>query len=305
MNNNRIKDFIYFDENAMTSYMAQINDGKIESEFYGSTITSTDTTENIAESNEDVLEATIQGNFIALKGDIHLLNKVIPMSTNTYLSNTEIGKEYALRKVHDNAYNRFEDYITHNKFVSQYPDEADFLLINDKISIFNLDNISNLINSDSFFNLCLNDINDAKEKLFNIKNQKGIENKKALVNNISKDIIEKEKEIKKDMNLLKDGMNLLRDILPTKTVIVTNKYIVPIREEFLRENPKLLLFKYDNQTVSILGKKIKQFSISDNVGIFSSMSNEITQECLKAFNIELENKFIISPVVIYYETVFE
>lgn len=305
MNNNRIKDFIYFDENAMTSYMAQINDGKIESEFYGSTITSTDTTENIAESNEDVLEATIQGNFIALKGDIHLLNKVIPMSTNTYLSNTEIGKEYALRKVHDNAYNRFEDYITHNKFVSQYPDKADFLLINDKISIFNLDNISNLINSDSFFNLCLNDINDAKEELFHIKNQKGIENKKALVNNINKNIIETEKEIEKNMNLLKDGMNLLRDILPTKTVIVTNKYIVPIREEFLRENPKLLLFKYDNQTVSILGKKIKQFSISDNVGIFSSMSNEITQECLKAFNIELENKFIISPVVIYYETVFE
>lgn len=297
-----IKDFIYFDEDSITSYMAQMNDGKIETEVLGTTVSSTDITENIAESDEETLEATLQGNIIALKGNINLISKIIPASTNTYLSNTEIGKDYAVRKMHDNAYNRFEKYIQNSNLLFTSNNDAkneDFILIKDKISIFDFDFLSNIITSKGLINLLLNDINQAKEQINALRNQKGIENKKAKIRAMAQDINKSEKELTDNIRLLQDGMSILKDILPTNTLIVTKEFIIPVRKEFLREESKMLMFKYDNQNVSILGKKLRKFSLSQNTGMFPEISNELTLNCLSAFDIELENKHIISPVVIY------
>ncbi|MCI8409532.1 MAG: hypothetical protein HFJ09_09750 [Lachnospiraceae bacterium] len=301
-NTKTIKDFIYFDEDSITSYMAQMNDGKIETEFLGTTVSSTDTTENIAENDEETLEATLQGNIIALKGNIHLISKIIPASTNTYLSNTEIGKDYAVRKMHDNAYNRFEKYIQNRNVLFTSNNDAkieDFILIKDQISIFDLDYISNIVGSEWLPELLLNDMNEAREQINTLKAQKGIENKKAQIKNISDNINKSEKELKKNIKLMQIAMSVLKDILPTDIVIVTKEFVIPVRKEFLREDSKMLMFKYDNQNVSILGKKLRKFSFSENTGIFSELYNELTQICLSTFDIELENKHIISPVVIY------
>lgn len=301
-NTKTIKDFIYFDEDSITSYMAQMNDGKIETEVLGTTVSSTDITENIAESDEETLEATLQGNIIALKGNIHLISKIIPASTNTYLSNTEIGKDYAVRKMHDNAYNRFEKYIQNRNVLFTSNNDAkieDFILIKDKINIFDLDYISNIVGSEWLPELLLNDMNEAREQINTLKAQKGIENKKAQIKNISDNINKSEKELKKNIKLIQIAMSVLKDILPTDIVIVTKEFVIPVRKEFLREDSKMLMFKYDNQNVSILGKKLRKFSFSENTGIFSELSNELTQICLSTFDIDLENKHIISPVVIY------
>lgn len=297
-----IKDFIYFDDDCITSYMAQINDGQIEQEFLGTTVASNDTTENIDESKEFTMSANLSGNIIAIKGDVKLLEKFIPASSNTYLSNLEIGKEYAIKKVHDNAYNRFEKYLKANDLLSnpQSSKPNDYVLLNERIKIFDIQQISSIANNDVVEKLMLQDAEEMiKNEISALKSQKNLDNKKTMVKQLEQNLCETKKEISKNLESLQYAFSLVKEFLPTDIIIVTDMYIIPIKQDFLRDDIKMFAFKHDNQKVHILGKISRKFSSSDDEGIYSSIVNPVLQECLEAFSIRLEGKYIISPVAIY------
>lgn len=106
--------------------------------------------------------------------------------------------------------------------------------------------------------------------------------------------------IKNEINSFSDILNLIKKFLPTNVIFIHPKFIIPINPEYLRETSKSILFKYDNQKLSILGKVTKKIELnSNNDNIFSTMLNSIVNEFFKVLTVDIKDKYILSPIAIY------
>ena len=87
--------------------------------------------------------------------------------------------------------------------------------------------------------------------------------------------------------------------MPTNVIFVNEKSIIPVNHKYLREDSKNIFFKYNNQKLNILGKITKKIELTNSNNDIFSILNYSMNDFFKMFSIDIENKFVLSPIGIY------
>ncbi|WP_317368884.1 hypothetical protein [uncultured Tyzzerella sp.] len=296
-----MRNFIYLDTDFLASFMAQENDGletlrNSESNVYSKDLSGTPTT---TQKSSSVLE----GNAAMIKGNV-TIEKTLESGLDITES-SELYREMASKVLHDNMFNYFEKYIEDNNSI-----KANSLDVSNIGKYININSEYTIINTDIIEKMC-------EEKflkdLFYMEHLGGdirIDKNNKLVNQQGKSI--DNVKLPPEIHMLtKMGSKLsyvFKSMIPTNTVFVVDNMIVVINEKYLREDIRMVNFKYSGQ-INITGKINKVCGTTDN-GSKKSASflidalnsvNECGIEFIKLLaNSNSKNIYIITPIAIYF-----
>jgi hypothetical protein len=322
---NFLKELVYLDTSFIHSFIAQNNDGL-------PTNISREMNEEVSESKE--LEqgfksgSFIEGKFTVGEFEIPLLfkspsgglvSRVQPgnfSSEKITLSQLESGREIISKQLHDNALSQFEKYLTDKnlaKDISDNPKPGDYIKVTSSFKIIDFKYLQTVLDPDSLIEFAFNESEEGlkklKEEISNIKNSKEKQVRLAELRHIENELKNAKSSMKKQFDFLIKALSYLSKILPTDSFVLMNKIISPLKNEYLREKPQELLFKYGGGTssieVTLIGKVTKEITKTkmpdlnsvDALYEFPSVVNAVLHE------ISLINTgdFIVSPIAIYFE----
>lgn len=119
----------------------------------------------------------------------------------------------------------------------------------------------------------------------------------GLAGNDNSDMIQTEELI--------DIIDAVTVLLPTDSFISIDKYMVPLKDKFLRETVKEVNFKYSGE-ISLIGKIVSPYkkpttlsAESPNMLQFSKTINSISLSLLSEIGLG-GARFIVSPIALYF-----
>ncbi|MDL5023339.1 DUF6414 family protein [Bacillus velezensis] len=315
-----MKEIIYIDTDLLHSYLAQSNGGLI-----------LETSNERGEEAKDISEKQAgyrsrtaldtkfkTGNFeipLFLKtpeGEIAV--KIEPgkhSSEKIAISQTESGKEIISKQLHDNA---LEDFIKENDFKSKCEKSGELVKIVDSFNIIDFNYLLKILQPDTLIDFMMKEYEDELHKLK--ESLKTAEGTSAEKQQMRRDLRSLEQEFTrtkdtqiKEFQYTEKTLMYLNDILPTESFLLMKNILTPLKNKFLRESAKELMFKYgrgkDNIKVTLIGKTT---SIVDNVEVPNFNGNNFLFEIPNVLNsvfgplgILKKGDCIISPIAIYFE----
>lgn len=292
-----IKDFIYLDKDYLNSYISQINDGNIISKIYTNIFNTSKLEEHIPETKEYTTNTGAETNAYIFKGNYSGNYKYTTEGTKNSFLETELGKEILFKQIHDNAFENLLSYVKAKNLLCNEQNISfnKYILTNKTFKILDLNYLISLFNNDmaDIYNYIL------KEEF---KNTEFSSNKSS-------------KELEKTLNLelknqgeilkyLSKMLNYINLLMPSSIILVDENFLIPLKQDYLRESGKSIFFKYNHTKLNILGKITRQYEnlLSHNIENNNNVFNQIIpliNNIFASFDINLENKYIISPVAIY------
>lgn len=286
---NILKHFIYLDTDTLNSYLSQINDGLLKAAL----------NESVDEIRREESENNIPGGTkmatdIGLKPifNMKFADEKDTIETTKTLSQIETGRELIEKILHDNAFDQLNKYLTSRGLIVGYEECEVGKYISDEESKFITRDLDYIINiyTDEFIDFMIE--NRSREKIKQAKE-------------VDYDIIKE--EIKKEEERTRRIFRIAKNILPYSKFIITNKFIIPITDKYLRESFKAIKFSYSSR-LKILGKYegvlSEAFKKEDGLDTFSGMLLSI-DDFLKTFFINIlrleEDIKILIPIALYFE----
>lgn len=307
-----MKDFIYLDTNYLTSYLSQINDGKIIQRIIGD-----------FEGNHSELEEgteTIEKN-VGLNGSVSAgvpvaastsadfsrsKTRISPMQKTSF-SEFEFGHSLISKSVHDNAFEELLKYTSTNKMIQ-----------NDKIGSYYFGEIPfNLFDLDFYEKFFGNETlraiaPDAFKSADEIALEAAIEAQREKIRTANKNQKHLAEKKLRDLQKLSTNSSMsaiikaLKEFCPTSCFLANSDLLIPLRSNFLRDGYKESMFKYSGG-VHLFGKITKQINITDiddsnDLFALNQFFDMIVIEVFKGFDILTNSSpLVISPVAIYFE----
>lgn len=288
---NNMRRFLYLDVESINSYISQINDGLPTNIVENSKILN----ENSRERDSSISgEAELELKFFKNGGKASIDSSIADNNKKTKTFETSNSKE---KKLYDDAFNKFENYLSQMNLLKSEPDEiGDFIKIQDEMFIIDLEYYKNIFSNDEMIEFIKrteiekifnNEIEKIKESTPNVP-IKEEQIKKQIKNNVDKKY--------KD---LKTVMNLILNIVPYNKFGVVNDCLIVLDDEYFRDKSKVIAYKYGGK-MTILGY-ITNISDSNN-----KERENAFQSFLILINVVMNNFFnkqrikIIHPIAIYY-----
>lgn len=293
-----MKRFLYYNQDSVNSFLAQIENGLLVSE--NNTAEKTDSTSNTTGIKSDVtgdLSAKVLGIGAALKGNLHADDSDTEVAT-TLIRNVQ---EKAL---HDYAFEKIYDYvITENLVNNDNPKIGDIVLVTETLTFLDFKYFQSLFSE----NGALKFSNDQTRKGMDAKIEelkgsfpkgtqmpplikKQIEDLKASVNKAEPE----RKELLKTMEVL-------RNTLPHDRFVMTSNMLIPLDDESFRDNPNIIAFKYGGE-MSIMGYVTNVVSNEEKQvpnNSFAPYYNTVNQMMLGLFNNQ-DKIYIVHPIALFY-----
>ena len=289
-----MKNFMYLDTDFLTSFMAQENDGlevirNLENNVYSKTTEGTPTTTKTESMNAEA-------NIAVAKGNIGTEKKIeSPIHID---ESSELYKEVVGRVLHDNVFNYFQNYID-NDFehcVSQPSKDSVGKYINFKgeFQIFNINALENICNQ-KFLKELFSFVDDAG-KINNISSHIAFTNTNQykLPNEINNTSI-----------LCSKVATIFKTIFPTDTVFIIDNMMIIINKEYLREDIKMINFKYSGE-MNVLGviNRIYDSTNNKSTSPFMDVLDSVNVCGIEMINTlcnkESKELYIITPIAIYF-----
>ena len=277
-----MKHYIYIDKEILNSYISQIYGGILERGKAEKELVEKETQE--ITTPEERIRATIKGGIPAiLNSDIETEYDLKEKSMRG-VDNSNTSKEVIEKIYHDNLLDNLIEYINNNEEVInnisdiQYGKYVEFKLPFNFVNHSYLKSISN------------NDFKKSFEKIMNATNPG---NDKTT------------KDAKFAMELIGNFTTFFDSCFPAKQLIISNNLIIPLDDQFLREKPEMIDFKYGGD-IAVIGKVTKDCSRDINVfGLYNREFGKAIEEVRQAmYNLFLPNykkSFIITPIALYFE----
>ena len=324
----KMKEIIYLDKNIINSFLAQIYDGL-------NTSTNRETGEEVKSGSEseegykrgnsfEVNANTGKGKFIGVfegpSGDVKF--RIQPgafESEKTNLYQTETGKEIITRQLHDNSLLQFEDYMISNNLIKHHTEEfnvGDYIKIKGYFKLFDFKFITKVIESlDILHNInveqsiqtisnVLNEL-DSKSKNLSHHQNKSTQTK-FLAQTEQKRIKDKTKQEKNSFDNIKKLLESTTALFSDKVFMTLNGFLLPLKEEFLREKAPDLMFNYDGVgegiEIVVVGKITRKINneTSLNFETLHSIVN-MSEFLLVGIDVAKKGDFIVSPIAVYFE----
>lgn len=278
-----MKHYIYIDKEIVNSYISQIYGGLLDKER---TEQSKDLKAN-KEINtpEEKIKATVKGGIPGIiSGDINVEYDTSEKETNTYLTEN-VSKEVIEKIYHDNLLDNLLEYINEQEYLVTSIEDIKYGCY------VSLDLPFNFVNHDYLKSISNKQFKDAFEKIMNITS--GSNNQT------------KTKQAKSAMELIANFTTFFESCFPAKQLIITDNLIIPINDEYLRENPNIIDFKYGGN-IRVIGKVTKDCSKDEEFfnlynSEFSKSIKEVKDAMYKIFLTKYKQSFIITPIALYFE----
>ncbi|MGE7874823.1 DUF6414 family protein [Bacillus paramycoides] len=331
-----MKELIYLDKEFLHSFIAQTNDGLI-------TTKSTELQEQRTETHQESKGAQSRG-FTEIQGDsgkfeipaflkspsAKITTRIAPgknFSESFSIADLEAGKEIISTQLHDNALNDFEKYLHNEELIKVIGDissnltleSGTYIKTTSHFTAMNFEVIEKML-GDHFFEIILHNFKAEKEKsIQEVENDVNIKpaQKKVAIQLINKQFKSIEESQTSEIKQVKTMLEYINQTVPAKAFFKMEKFFIPLKQTFLRENIDELIFKYGQKNSSVkatlIGKVTRKISIEETqFPDFSNMTSQPPQNVFGAFlgfplgilgtfDVIKANDFIVSPVAIYFE----
>lgn len=293
-----MKRFLYYNQDSVNSFLAQIENGLLVTE--NNTAEQTDSQSSTIGLNSDVsgdLSAKVLGIGAALKGNIHANDSDTEVAT-TLIRNVQEKAlhDYAFEKIYDyakkeNLINNDDPKIRDMVLITETPTFLDFnyfeMLFSEKGAVkFSNDQSKKTL--DDQINKLKENVPKGSQIPALVKNQ--IEEIKARVNNAEPE----RKELLKTIEVF-------RNTLPYNRFVMTSNMLIPLDDENFRDNPNTIAFKYGGE-ISIMGYVTNIITNTEKThpnNSFAPLYDAVNKILLNIFNDQNEI-YIIHPIALFY-----
>lgn len=301
-----MKHFVYLDIDIINSYLAQLNDGLINS--VGKENVAEVTEGKQLEDNPITDESTIGINIPGIFNYKHNINSEYITEVNT-ITQTNAGREIISKIIHDNSYDELFDYLSESVGIKQYNNSESintgtYIELSGNLRMVDLSALLSLFDED-FRNVYSTMINGEFSKSlenFNREERRSNETKKNQNQNKNK--------VKSDVKMFKnvtDVISYIAKLLPSDKYIIYEDILIPLDEKHLREDYNSLRYKYSNDSIifgQITGtvKDVMQFSLNAG-GALTPMFLALDDLLLSVYNLLGidENFKLMHPISWYYQ----
>jgi len=296
--------FLYYNQDSINSFLAQIEKGLLQMQQAGSSYTDSNTTNSELHSSvTGDLSAKLFGLGTSLKGDIKAIE-----SENVVIS--EMNKSIHEIILHDFAFDKVYDYLSNNKMIcSDNLKICDVVLSEEVPTFLDFGYIQGLFASNGVYKLASEQSRKEMESQLNelrqnIPKGKGVQIPQAVsaqikllentVKNAGKDSENERKELERTFDAI-------RSVLPYKRFLMTDCLLIPLVDDYFRDDPNIVSFKYGGK-ISMLGYVTNV--ITEDVKLNHSNDISPLYDMLNAVMLKLfKDKgevFIIHPIALFY-----
>lgn len=293
-----MKRFLYYNQDSVNSFLAQIEQGLLVKESAGQEETDTySTTTGVQSDFTGDLSAKVLGIGTALKGNIH------GEDTGTEVT-TDLIRNVQEKVMHDYAFDRVYTYAAENGLIkNEDPKIGDIVLISEVPTFLDFNYLQSLFSDNGAAKL----VNDQTKKTVDdtiaqmkaaipkgtqipvlVKQQ--IDELKAKVNNAEPERKELVKQIE-----------AIRNTFPYKRLLMTTNMLVPLDDEFFRDNPDIVAFKYGGR-ISVFGYVTNIVAATDKPNQnndFAQLYTTVNQIMISMFKGQ-DKVYVVHPVALFY-----
>lgn len=297
--------FLYYDEDSINSFLAQIEKGLLTKKEQENEIMNTISSQ--LEKSTDItgnLSAKVIGIGASLKGNIEATD-LDSEATSKLVKNVQE------KILHDYAFDNVYEYMESNQLLVEKPhDIGDIVLFNEYPTFLDFEYFQKLF------------AENGAVKFSNDQNKKQIDEEirkiKAATpkgSQLTNDVKEQIKKSKDQINKLENTINnaeperkevakiieVIRNTIPYNRFIMTEDMLIPLDDNNFRDAPEIIAFKYGG-SISILGyitniisKNHTPTQDNDFAGFYST----INQIMLNIFNGK-DKIYILHPIALFY-----
>lgn len=293
-----MKRFLYYNQDSVNSFLAQIENGLLVSE--NNTAEKTDSLSNTTGIKSDVagdLSAKVLGIGAALKGNLHADDSDTEVAT-TLIRNVQ---EKAL---HDYAFEKIYDYVINENLVNNdNPKIGDMVLVTETPTFLDF----------NYFQLLFSE--NGAVKFSNDQSKKELDSKLAelkasvpkgtqmpiLIKNQIDEIKAKVNNAEPERKELLKTIEVLRNTLPHDRFVITSNMLIPLDDENFRDNPDIIAFKYGGEmsimgyVTNVVSKEEKQTPNNN----FAPLYDTVNKVMLNIFNNQ-DKIYIVHPIALFY-----
>ncbi|WP_062513993.1 hypothetical protein [Halobacillus sp. KGW1] len=324
-----MREILYLDTDFLHSFLAQTNGGL-----------PTDYTNEFEESSFENLEQ-MQGhqskNFTELEGKSGKFSIPTIVETpeggiklhfepgkysaeKTFWQESDVGRELISKKLHDNSLIEFERYLEENSSLTQLTvidDEKGYVLIESSFELIDL-NTFEIAFSEGMVDMQVKEMKSLKDnELTEINQDSKLTSKeqKQQRDEVNKIFNAESKKVSEEFTEYREILGMLKKFMPSNVFIKTTNAIAPLKENFLRENRNMMLFKYGNRydgaKVKVLAKITRKLekkgepnsfnekdAIRESIEVFKGATDEMLIEHL---NLVQNGDFVVNPIAVYFE----
>lgn len=300
-----MKRFLYYDDDSINSFLAQIEQGLLTSKERTKEHTDTSSSQTGITSNiTGDLSAKLLGIGAALKGDIETTDSDTDIAS-------KLVRNVQEKILHDYAFDKVYSYMIEKDLLASQPQSiGEIVLLNEHPTFLDFEYFQKLFSENGAIKFA-NEQNkkQADEAIKQLKTSlpKGSQlppETKEQVRLIKAQIQELEDTIKKAEPERKETaktIEVIRNTIPYNRFIMTNNILVPFEDKNFRDNPEIIAFKYGGN-ISILGYVTNIISADDTPpqnNDFASIYSTLNQIMLGLFN-GTDKIYILHPVALFY-----
>lgn len=297
--------FLYYDEDSVNSFLAQIEKGLLtkkghEKEISDTTSSQMDTTTNLSGD----FSAKLAGIGASLKGDIELTDSDTEATS-------KLVKNVQEKVLHDYAFEKVFDYMSSNNLLAESPQSiGDIVLLKEYPTFLDFEYFQKLFSDKGAIKFS-NELN--KKEMDEATKQ--LRSSIPKNSHLSPEAKEAVKEAKNQIKQLEEAMNkaetdrkemantieVIRNTIPYNRFIMTQDLLITLDDKNFRDAPEIIAFKYGG-CISIFGYVTNIISAEDvppQVNDFAGIYTTINQVMLSLFK-ERNKIFIIHPVTLFY-----
>lgn len=293
-----MKRFLYYNQDSVNSFLAQIEQGLLVRESAGQEETdSYSTTTGVQSDFTGDLSAKVLGIGTALKGNIH------GEDTGTEVT-TDLIRNVQEKVMHDYAFERVYNHVVANNLVNNVnPKIGDIVLVNEVPTFLDF----------NYFQALFAD--NGPVKMTNDENKRDLDKNISAIKAMVPKGVQLPPEIKQQIDDLKSAVNkaeperkdmvktieVIRNVLPYNRFLMTENMLMPLDDDNFRDNPNIVAFKYGGK-MSILGYVTNVVSAGETPernNSFASMYDTVNQIMLSLFNNQ-RKIYIVHPVALFY-----
>ena len=293
-----MKRFLYYNQDSVNSFLAQIENGLLLSE--NNTAEKTDSLSNTTGIKSDVtgdLSAKVLGIGAALKGNLHADDSDTEVAT-TLIRNVQ---EKAL---HDYAFEKIYNHVVQENLVNNdNPQIGDLVLITETPTFLDF-NYFQLLFSENGAVKFSNDLSkkELNAKLDDLKAKvpKGTQ-MPVLIKTQIDEIKAKVNNAEPERKELLKTIEVFRNTLPYDRFVMTSNMLIPLDDENFRDNPNIIAFKYGGE-MSIMGYVTNVISNEEKQtpnNNFAPLYDTINKVMLSIFNNQ-DKVYIVHPIALFY-----
>lgn len=293
-----MKRFLYYNQDSVNSFLAQIEQGLLVKDSSGEEDTETfsETTSIHSDLSGD-LSAKVLGIGAVLKGTLHGDDAETEVTSN-------LIKNVQEKVLHDFAFEIVYNHVIDNGLINtSNPQIGDIVLITEIPTFLDFNYFQGLFAEKGAVKLA-NDQNkqNLTEQIDQLRASVPKGNK--MPDTIKRQIAEAKNALAKAENERKEFVELIEAIkntLPYNRFVMTNNMLVPLDDEYFRDNPNIIAFKYGGK-ISIFGyvtNIISEEGMPVRNNDFAPIYDTVNKIMINMFNGQ-DKIYVVHPVALFY-----